>query len=242
MVEYIVNGAKMICDKGELPVKLNISSSRICVGGKPAAHSHNCIPGVNLSSFGLCSSNTYFCSSKAIHGEEHPCVLDLLDHYYLTDEKAVLSDLVETKCVREEIIVKIRELIGFCVSEMTEVQHLCGKRMHRALGEKITEQYGILWRDTRSSPMSGECIEKLSQAIKSFSELARQNCEYLREGGVEETAEKRLEAVEGKLETLTEQIGRLSELTEVEERSLITTESFLVCRCGGMITFYSSGQ
>ncbi len=59
---------------------------------------------------------------------------------------------------------------------------------------------------------------------------------------MEETAEKRLEAVEGKLETLTEQIGRLSELTEVEERSLITTESFLVCRCGGMITFYSSGQ
>lgn len=95
MAEYIVNGAVLRCDKGQYSTNLTIPAARMCMAGKPAAHSQDCVPNFHIHPFGDCSSGTYFCSKKAKAGKERPCVLDLIDHYYLVDENMAVSDSVE---------------------------------------------------------------------------------------------------------------------------------------------------
>ena len=57
MGEVVVNGAKITCSFGSNPTELMVTSQRKCmVCGRPAATIMDAKPGVNISSFGLCSS------------------------------------------------------------------------------------------------------------------------------------------------------------------------------------------
>lgn len=56
MAEYIVSGARMICDKGEFSSVLSIPSGRMRVGGKLAAGRKDCVPQKHVAPFGMCSS------------------------------------------------------------------------------------------------------------------------------------------------------------------------------------------
>ena len=81
MAEYITEGAVLRCDQGQYATELKILSSRMCIGGKLAANHKDCVPMKNIFPFGLCSSRTYGYSAKAKEGQEHPCVLDLMEQF-----------------------------------------------------------------------------------------------------------------------------------------------------------------
>lgn len=242
MAEYIVDGARLICDKGAATSVLSIPASRIYMGGKLAANKQDCVPEVNVFSFGTCSSGTYLCSPKAKPGQEHPCVLDLMDHYFLTDEKAVVSNLAEIMAPLENCMIKTRDIIGFCVNEMTDIQHQCNKKMNYQLSDMIAEQYGILWKKTENIYIFHKAVGEVCQAIIVFIQAAQQNCAYLREGIVNAAICQRLDALLVYFNKLTEQSITLAGLPGIKEKQMVTTESLLVCKCGGIITFDSSGQ
>ena len=57
MGEVVVNGAMITCSFGSNPSELMVTSQSKCmVCGRPAATIMDAKPGVNISSFGLCSS------------------------------------------------------------------------------------------------------------------------------------------------------------------------------------------
>ena len=57
MGEVVVNGAMITCSFGSNPSELMVTSQSKCmVCGRPAAPIMDAQPGVNISSFGLCSS------------------------------------------------------------------------------------------------------------------------------------------------------------------------------------------
>lgn len=242
MVEYIVDGAKLICDKGTTASILTIPSSRIYVGGKLAANKQDCVPDVNVFSFKMCSSGTYHCSQKVKSGREHPCVLDLMDHYFLTDEKAVISDVAEIIIPLEKCLIQIKNITSFCVNEMTNIQHQCNKRINYQLSDMIAEQYSILWKKTKNIYELAESVGEISRSITVFVQASQQNCSYLREGIVNTAICKHLDALPTYFNNLTGQITTLTDLPSIKEIQMITTESFLICKCGGIITFDTSGQ
>ncbi len=242
MAEYIVSGARMICDKGEFSSVLSIQSGRMRVGGKLAAGRKDCVPQKHVAPFGMCSSGTYLCSGKAKPGEEHPCVLDLMDHYYLTDEEASITDLAEQVGSLESCRRQIRDLISLSVNEMTGIQHERSRQMNYALSDRLSEQYSVIWRKTENLYEMRQAAGEIAQAAAAFAETARQNCAYLKEGCADASLCQRLDAVCDKQNLLISQGAVLSGLPEAGGNQMVTTESFLICRCGGVITFESSGQ
>lgn len=242
MADYVVDGARLKCDRGEAASALSIPAARMCLGGKPAAGRSDCISDFNIFSFGECSSGTYFCSRKAKQGATHPCVLDLMDHYFLTDEKAVISDLAEMIVPLENCKLQIRKILNFTVNEMTGIQHQFNKKMNYPLSDIITKQYGMIWKKTENIYNLREAAEEISQAVILFTEAAQQNCNYLRTEVEDMSICLRLDHISEQLNLLVNQSEVLSDLPEMEENQLVTTESFLICRCGGIITFDSSGQ
>lgn len=242
MSEYIVNGAVLICDKGQYPTKLTVPVSRMCIAGKTAAHIHDCVPAVNIQPFGICTSGTYFSSNKAKVSEEPPCVLDLLDHYYLVDENLTLSDSIEIMNPLENCINQIRLIISGCVSEMTDIQHTLVKKMNYQINDEISKQYAILWQKTENVYLLCESTAEISQASAMFAGLVSQNCSYLGIGNEDTEIAERLNMILTVVKQLNEQAILLKGLPKVKEKKLVTTESFAVCRCGGIITFVQSGQ
>lgn len=165
-----------------------------------------------------------------------------MDHYFLTDDKAVVSDLAEIIVPLENCKQQIRDIISFSVNEMTGIQHQSNKKMNYPLSDMITEQYGIIWRKTDNIYTLGEAAGEISQAVTMFTEAARKNCTYLRTGIKDAAICSRLDAISDQLSLLINQNALLAALPGIKENQLATTESFLICRCGGVITFDSSGQ
>lgn len=242
MSEYIVNEAALKCDNGEYETKLSIPSARICIAGKTAAHSQDCVPNVNIYPFGRCASGTYQCSRKAKPGKEHPCVLDLIEHYYLTDENMIVTDSMEIMGPLENCVYMIRKMISDIVTGMTHIQHLLYKKMNYQFCNEISKQYGIIWKKTGDVYQLCESVEEVVQAVTIFSELSIQNCNYLEAGNEDPNITGHLNNILISIGSLKEQVIFLSSLPKMQKKNLITTESFLVCKCGGILTFESSGQ
>lgn len=242
MSEYIVDGAAIRCDKGSSVSKLKISSSRLCITGKPAASHLDCIPIKNIDSFGVCVSGTYARSAKAEKGKEHPCVLDLMEKYYLPDEAHSVSDAADIIAPLEQCRKAIREIIRITVNEMRELQHALLKEMNEPLTDEIVSQYGILWQRTGHVDRLCDAAGEVIQAAAAFHTAAIQNCSYLIEGNTDTNIAERTVALHEKLNELPLQAGVLAGLPKIKKMHPITMESFTVCRCGGMLTFVTSGQ
>lgn len=242
MAEYIVDGAVLKCDQGEISTKLMVPSSRIYIGGKPAASDQDGIPMKNVVPFGKCHSGTYHYSSKVKDMGERMCVLDLMDHFYLPDESQVLSNVAEIVDSLEKCRIQIRTTIQECVNEMTEIQHLLIKEMKYEISDEIAKQYTILWKATENVHSLMEQAKEARKALAEFCAASVQNCAYLKMGNQEKGATERIEAVEKGLEDIQKAGDFLAELPKAEESHLITMESFGICRCGGILTFEESGQ
>lgn len=242
MAEYIVDGAILRCDKGIHESKLKVSSSRLCITGKPAASHLDCIPIKNIEDFGLCISGTYERSAKAVKGEEHPCVLDLMEKYYLPDEAHFISDAMEIIAPLIRCQKAIREIISTSVDGMRELQHALLKEMNEPLTDEIVSQYGILWKSTGHVNRLSDGAKEVQQAAAAFYAAAVQNCSYLIEGNGDANIAERAALLLEKLKELPAQADMLNGLPKIRTMHPITTESFTVCRCGGMLTFITSGQ
>lgn len=244
MAEYIVDGARLRCDQGICPTSLKIQMSRLCIAGKPAASQWDCVPLKNIGSFGKCRSKTYEYSAKAVKGKEHPCVLDLMESYYLPDEAHSISDAIEIIVPLERCRKAIRDIISSSMDEMRDIQHILIKRMNGPLIEGLVKQYGILWKSTSNVDRLCTDIEEVKQAVTMFNLLADQNCTYLLEknGEIGINILERINGVTVQLRELSEQVKVLSGLPKIKEMHPITMESFSICRCGGILTFITSGQ
>lgn len=241
MAEYIVDGAAIRCSEGQRSVRLTVRASRLCIGGRPAACGLDCVPDVNLPSFGRCLSGTYRNSRKAKPGKEHPCVLDLMGHFELTDEMHALTDTIEVAAKLEGCLEEIRGLISESIDEM-RIQHALLKKMDYQLTDAISKQFSILWQRTNRIDILRDSAAEVRQVAVEFCGLVRQNCAYLGDGNADAEVAARLAALEGRMKDLTVQAAIPAGLPKREERQLATTDSFLVCRCGGILVFEDSGQ
>ena len=242
MSEYITDEAMIRCDTGQFSTKLVVSSSRMSIGGRPAASDRDCIPMKNVMPFGICNSGTYSYSNKAKGGCEKPCVLDLMDRYYLPDESQILSDAVEIVVPLEASRKKIREIIRFSVEEMTDIQHTVIKDMNYTFSDEISKQYICLWKTTENVYMICQHMSEVQAAITSFCTVSIQNCSYLKENDQDGEIVGRIESLLLKLKELAEERNVIAALPKAKEKHLITMESFGICRCGGILTFETSGQ
>ena len=242
MAEYIVDGAVLSCDQGEVSTKLIVPFSRSCIGGKPAASDQDCIPMKNVVPFGKCHSGTYHYSSKVKDMGVRMCVLDLMDHFYLPDESQILSNVAEIVDSLEKCRIQIRTMIQECVNEMTDIQHLLIKEMNYEISDEIAKQYTILWKATENVHSLMKQAGETGKALTEFCAASVQNCAYLKMGNQEKCAGERIVAVEKRLEEIRKARDFLTELPKAEESHLITMESFGICRCGGILIFGESGQ
>lgn len=242
MAEYITEGAVLRCDQGQYATELKILSSRMCIGGKLAANHKDCVPMKNIFPFGLCSSRTYGYSAKAKEGQEHPCVLDLMEQFYLPDKSQVMSEAIEQIIPLEVCIKRIREIIGYSVNEMTKIQHLRIKQMNYRFSDEIAKHYAVLWKATDNVFTMRESLSEVKSSITAFYNVGIQNCTYLAEGNEDIIIAGQIAGIMEKLKELANQEAVLSGLPKVEESYLITMESFGICRCGGILKFEMSGQ
>ncbi len=242
MAEYIVDGAGLRCNKGKNLSSLKVPNSRLCITGKPVASQQDCVPVKNIGSFGQCMSETYGQSAKAVKGKEHPCVLDLMEKYYLPDEAHYISDDMQSIGILEQSRIAIREIISDSVNDMREVQHMLLKKMNDPLMDGIVGQYKILWQRTSHVSRLRDGIEEIRQAVTTFYSLATQNYAYLNEGNTNADTAGLIAAALERLKKLQIQADILAGLPPRKDTHPITLESFAVCRCGGILTFVSSGQ
>ena len=204
MSEYITDEAMIRCDKGQFSTKLVVSSSRMSIGGRPAASDRDCIPMKNVMPFGICA--------------------------------------VEIVVPLEASRKKIREIIRFSVEEMTDIQHTVIKDMNYTFSDEISKQYICLWKTTENVYMICQHMSEVQAAITSFCTVSIQNCSYLKENDQDGEIVGRIESLLLKLKELAEERNVIAALPKAKEKHLITMESFGICRCGGILTFETSGQ
>lgn len=242
MAEYIVDTASLKCNKGQCATKLIIPAATMRIAGKLAAHSNSCVPLLNIQPFGRCNSGTYKSSPKAVSGKEQPCVLDLMDQYYLADESQTVSDSMEIMAPLTMCQKRIREIIQSSVSEMTDIQHALAKKMNYSLTDDIAKQYALLWKNTNNVYELCEMAAEAGRTVAAFYAGGVQNCLYLGEGNEDADIAGRIGGVLEQLKELLQQTEILAALPKIKKKYLVTTESFAICRCGGILTFDKSGQ
>ncbi len=214
----------------------------------------------------------YMAALKAINENETtgrympvPCALPLLDRWFDADEKKTVTDIMEQRIV---VMQKLKELQkgleGALQSTIKDLLQQIGKFSNteeklapdsplftsymsvKAQRNHIEELYtkinnrispGIILDDSKFRRLAIQ----LEEIGKHLNEIKKQwNLAYNSYKGLKNYEEygALLDQYINETDELLQKINNLEE----KEYHLITTKSFLVCRCGGIISFVDSGQ
>lgn len=196
-----------------------------------------------------------------------PCALPLLDRWFDADEKEVVTSSMG---IGSEIIGDIASLNGKMSLSLDKGANANFNETHKSTytGSSLTEKEKQAYLDksnqlkTIKTTINGFCtniLEKLNTKIQlkgeDFADIVEQlktaktNVENIRtQWNDAYKSYKNLEKYQTYKESLDEYIDNIDtaiediENMEENEYHLITTNSFLVCRCGGIITVNDSGQ
>lgn len=243
-IEYLVNGAIMKCDQGSLSNKLLVPVSHgMYMSGQAAAHNQDCVPFINIQSFGVCSSGSYFASKKAVPGKKKPCVLDLLDQFYFSDQYEKITNSFEILPIANKVVDDI-------IFNYTTALNLLNGSMRAILlpDDPLT----VLEFDNQKlyMPVLKKCLDPLhikeyagdlQSAISGLISVSFGTCAAL-DSKANQVQKKDLAKVKEMLSLLPGLIPQLLALPELKENTLITMDAILICRCGGQIKAIKCGQ
>lgn len=188
-----------------------------------------------------------------------PCILELLDRWFDADEKNTVNDIMSFGWKIKQELTSLLKRLKTSLGEASFQNHFkylraSSPESQRFVNAEIKQNNAVLeiekfekelLRDFSTSFENED--EKFSGVVRRLNRLKDRLLEtaaYMDDENIISNLTKN-EEFKNELNEFIFEIDKITgeiEGWEENEYHLLTTNSFLVCRCGGIITFLNSGQ